>query len=961
MTARRQVRQPDNPLLRLGDLGQSIWLDFLSRSLISSGDLKRLVENDGLAGITSNPSIFEKAIGHGTDYDASLRAAVAEGDRDANALYERLAIEDIQHAAAVLRPLYDRSDGHDGFVSLEVSPYLALDTQATIAEARRLWRAVARPNLMIKVPATPAGLPAIRELTGEAINVNITLLFSQSTYAEVVAAYLSGLEHAAAAGKDLSRIASVASFFVSRIDTAVDKRIETMLATAPAGEREQLARLRGTIAIANAKLAYQIYQRQFGGDRWQALQAKGARVQRLLWASTGVKNPNYRDTLYVEELIAAETINTMPPATLDAFRDHGKVAPTLATGLDQAKEQLAALARCGIALDQITSDLVEDGVKQFDEAFDKLLSAIAGKRQGLLGARLNGQSASLPKQLDVAVTAELEAWRQAGNVRRLWRGDASLWTGNDEDRWLGWLGIVGEQLTRTQTLRAVAADIREPRFGHVVLLGMGGSSLGPEVLAETFGAQPGRPQLLVLDSTDPAQIRAVEAELDLARTLFLVSSKSGTTLEPNILKAYFLRRLTTTLGAEQAGSHFFAITDPDSQLAEVAGREHFRGVAFGKPSIGGRYSVLSDFGMVPAALLGLDLDTLLASARLMVASCAGSVPPQENPGVRLGVTLGQAAKLGRDKITIVASPPIADVGAWLEQLLAESTGKQGKGLIPIDAEPLGPAEVYGRDRVFVYIRLATEPDADQDEDIAGLEQAGQAVLRIDVADRYQIGQEFFRWELATAVAGALIGINPFDQPDVEASKVKTRQLTAAFEATGALPVETPLFTDRGIALFADAANAQALAGAGAGTGLVAHLRAHLDRLGEADYCAFLAYIARNEAHRGPLQEMRRLVRDCKRVATCLGFGPRFLHSTGQAYKGGPNSGVFLQITADEVRDLKIPGTKMSFGIAKAAAARGDFAVLGERRRRALRLHLKGNVAAGLATLKAAIEEALAQR
>jgi transaldolase/glucose-6-phosphate isomerase len=363
--------------------------------------------------------------------------------------------------------------------------------------------------------------------------------------------------------------------------------------------------------------------------------------------------------------------------------------------------------------------------------------------------------------------------------------------------------------------------------------------------------------------------------------------------------------------------------------------------------------------MVPAAVLGLDLDKLLAPARLMVASCAGSVPPAENPGVRLGVMLGQAAKVGRDKITIVASPPIADLGAWLEQLLAESTGKQGKGLIPIDAEPLGPAEVYGRDRVFVYIRLATDPDTAQDEAIAGLERAGQPVLRIDVADRYQIGQEFFRWELATAVAGALIGINPFDQPDVEASKVKTRQLTAAFETSGALPAEAPLFAERGIELFADPANARALAGAGAG--LVAHLRAHLDRLGEADYCAFLAYIARNEAHRAPLQEMRRMVRDGKRVATCLGFGPRFLHSTGQAYKGGPNSGVFLQITADEARDLQIPGTKMSFGIAKAAAARGDFAVLAERRRRALRVHLRSNVAAGLATLKGAIEEALVQR
>lgn len=877
MTAARQARQRHNPLLQLGEAGQAIWLDFLSRSLIGNGDLERLIENDGLSGMTSNPSIFETAIGHGTDYAASLQAAEAEGDHDANALYERLAIEDIQHAAAVLRPLYDRTNGRDGFVSLEVSPYLAMDTKATIAEARRLWRAVGRPNIMIKVPATKAGLPGIRELTGEAINVNITLLFSQQTYADVVAAYLSGLEVAAAEGKDLSRIASVASFFVSRIDAAVDKRIDQMLAAAPAAQREALAPLRGKIAIANAKLAYQIYKRQFAGSRWQTLQAKGARVQRLLWASTGVKNANYRDVLYVEELIATDTINTMPPATLAAFRDHGKVAPTLETGLDQAKEQLAALARSGISLQQITSDLVDD---------------------------------------------------------------------------------VGEQLERIEALRALAADIRRPQFSHAVLLGMGGSSLGPEVLAATFGPQAGRPELLVLDSTDPAQIRSIEAQLDPARTLFLVSSKSGTTLEPNILKAYFLQRLTAALGPEQAGLRFLAVTDPHSKLEEVAAREHFRGVAFGKPSIGGRYSVLSDFGMVPAAVLGLELEKLLVSARLMVFACAQSVPPAENPGVRLGVILGQSAKVGRDKISIVASRAIADFGAWLEQLLAESTGKQGKGLIPVDAEPLGRPEVYGRDRLFIYIRLATDPDAAQDDAIAGLERAGQPVLRLDVADRYQIAQEFFRWELATAVAGALIGINPFDQPDVEASKVKTRELTAAFEASGALPAETPLFADRGIELFADPANAQALAGAG--DTLVACLRTHLDRLGAQDYCAFLAYIERNDAHRELLQEMRCLVRDRKRVATCLGFGPRFLHSTGQVYKGGPNSGVFLQITADEARDLRVPGEKVSFGIAKAAAARGDFAVLAERRRRALRVHLKSNIAAGLTTLKGAIAAALAQ-
>jgi len=947
-----------NPLKSLNDHGQVVWLDFLARRFIADGSLKRLVNEDGLTGVTSNPSIFEKAIVGSSDYDASLEAAEQQGDLDVLSLFERLAVEDIQNAADVLRPVYEATQRRDGYVSMEVSPYLAMSTEGTVAEARRLWRAVGRENLMVKVPATAPGLPAIRQLTGEGININITLLFSQVVYEEVVAAYLRGLEDLVARGGDPSRTASVASFFVSRIDSAIDKLIDERLRqTNQAEEREMLAGLRGKVAIANAKLAYQRYKRLFAGSRWEKLRAKGARPQRLLWASTGTKDPSYSDVLYVEELIGRDTINTMPPATMDAFRDHGKVRPALEEDVREAERVMATLDRFDISIDAVTARLTQEGVQLFTEAADKLLGAVARKRAKLLGAALDSQTCKLPAELEKEVAASLEAWRRAGNVRRLWARDASLWTGTDEAKWLGWLGIVDEGRKRTERLDQLAEDVRRERFSHILLLGMGGSSLGPEVLAETFGRQPNRPELLVLDSTDPAQIRTVESKIDPARTLFIVSSKSGGTLEPNILKQYFFERVKAAVGAGQAGSRFIAITDPGSKLQEIAERDRFRHVFFGEPTIGGRYSVLSDFGMVPAEAMGLDLGRLLSATQEMVRSCAASVPPADNPGVVLGTVMGVLAKSGRDKVTIIASPRIADFGAWLEQLIAESTGKQGKGVIPVDAEPLGPPDVYAPDRLFAYVRLAADADPRQDESVAALERAGHPVVRIALADRYHIGQEFFRWEIATAVAGAILGIDPFDQPDVEASKIKTRELTAAYEKSGKLPPEAALAGDRGVKLFADESTRKALAGS-RGT-LAGCLRAHFEQLRSGDYCALLAYIERNKLHRDALQSIRVMIRDRKRVATCLGFGPRFLHSTGQAYKGGPNTGVFLQITCDDAADLDVPGQRYTFGVVKAAQARGDFEVLAERGRRVLRVHLGAHVAAGLTTLREAVQQALA--
>ena len=572
---------------------------------------------------------------------------------------------------------------------------------------------------------------------------------------------------------------------------------------------------------------------------------------------------------------------------------------------------------------------------------------------------MNNLTYNLPGDLAQSVKGTLEDWKKNNKVKRLWAHDASLWTNKDEGNWLGWLGIVDEQIAHNADFKKIADEIHNAGFTHLVLLGMGGSSLCVEVFGKTFGKKDGYPQVHILDSTDPAQIRTLESKIDIAKTIFIVASKSGTTLEPNIFEQYFYEKVKQSVGAAEAGKRFIATTDPGSQMQKVAESNGFRHIFYGVPSIGGRYSALSNFGMIPAAIQGVDVPKFLDRAEEMVHACASAVPADENPGAILGAILGTLQKSGRDKVTLFASPGISDLGAWLEQLLAESTGKEGKGLIPVDRESIGAPDVYGKDRVFVYMRLEDGADAKQDAGIATLEKAGQPVVRIQVANNYELGQEFFRWEIATAVAGSIIGINAFNQPDVEASKIETRKLTDEYEKSGSLPQETPFFEEKGVKLYSDDKNAAALKqAAGKDATLTAYLRAHVNRLKAGDYFAVLGYVERNEQNRTELQSIREAVRDKKHVATCLGFGPRFLHSTGQAYKGGPNSGVFLQITCDDAADLPVPGKKYTFGIVKAAQARGDFNVLTERGRRALRVHLTGDLTAGLKTLQQAVQQAL---
>jgi transaldolase/glucose-6-phosphate isomerase len=928
-------------LKQLRDAGQAPWLDFVDRKFLNEGGLTKLVEEDGLTGVTSNPSIFEKAMGQGEAYDAEFESFVqANPQASVTDTYEALAISDIQAACDTLRPVYDQTNGADGYVSMEVSPYLANGTQETIDEARRLWKQIDRPDLMIKVPGTKAGVPAIRQLIEDGININVTLLFSNDAYVAVAMAFVEGLEARVAKGLPIDRISSVASFFVSRIDSQIDKKIDDRVA---AGDKEAdaLKALRGKVAIANAKMAYQWYLDFVKSDRWQALAAKGAKPQRLLWASTGTKDPSFPDTLYVDSLIGPDTVNTIPPKTMDAFRDHGTVARTLDANLDEAKHVLAEAERLGLDLNGVTEKLVEDGVKLFADAADALLGAIAAKRAKLAGDKLNGMEPALPEAQKKTVDGRLEQARAAAWSRRLWAKDASVWTGGDEGKWLGWLAAgQGRQVDFAQ-LKALA----EKAKGHkdVVLLGMGGSSLGPEVLAEIIGAAPGYPTVHALDSTDPGQIATVAGKIDPKEALFLVASKSGSTMEPELLRAYFWEL------AGKDGSRFVAVTDPGSKLEKLAKEHGYAFIFMGDPAIGGRYSVLSVFGMVPAAMMGIDVEDFFAKTAPMVQACGPDAPPGANPGVQLGVIMGEAANAGRDKLTILTTPELEPIGAWLEQLLAESTGKHGKGIVPVDLEPLAPAEDYGSDRLFAVLRLEGDEDSDLDRHVQHLIGAGQPVVKIHLADKELIGQEFFRWEVATAIAGAVVGIDPFDQPDVEDAKVKTRELVDAYEQSGSLAPEAPFHEDAEIAFFAPGDHGFAP------TDPIEILRTHFASLEAGNYFGILAYIERNDEHEAAIARMRDAVVKAKGVATVAGFGPRFLHSTGQAYKGGPKTGVFLEITRTPKQDLAVPGHKASFGTVQVAQARGDLDVLAERGQRVLRVHLKTD---DLSRLEALVGQAL---
>lgn len=943
-----------NQLQQLLDDGQSVWIDNLRRSMFASGELKRRIDQ-GLRGMTSNPTIFEKAIGAGNDYDDQLRQLVGS-EKNSESLFWDLAIADIRQACDEFAGVYRSSGGNDGFVSLEVSPLLARETQGTIAMAKDLWARVERPNLMVKIPGTKEGLPAIEECTYAGININVTLIFSVDMYEKAARAYVKGLERRIAENKPVDKIRSVNSVFVSRIDSAIDKMLQARIA-----KGEKLESLLGKTGIANLKLTYQKFKEIFLGPEFASIKAGGGAVQRPLWASTSTKDPHYPDLMYVENVVGPDTVNTMPPQTLDALLDHGTIAAdTVESDLAGVADVMRALQEAKISLFEVTEQLQVEGLTLFSDSFAALLGAIVYKQKLLESGGAERVRLALgpsQPQYDKA----LDALASADVLKRLWALDPTLWSSDPADaeivkKSLGWLTIQQHMLESVPELKAFGTDVRE-KFDFAVVCGMGGSSLAPDILAATFGQFEGYPELLVLDSTCPEQIQELEERIRIAETLFVISSKSGTTTEPNAFYAYFHEKVSKIVGASAAGRNFAAITDPGTSLQKESKECGFLTCFENDPNIGGRYSALSYVGIAPSAMAGYDINLLLDRALGSMHANDRTVDVKSAPGARLGAAFGGLATAGRDKLTIVAHPDVKAFGAWAEQLIAESTGKRGKGIVPIAGEALGDPSAYSDDRLFVYVGAnLPDPQPGVDEKLRALESAGHPVIRLAMNDEYDLGEQFYLWEVAVAAAGVILGIDPFDQPNVQESKDNTVALLKEFAAKGSFDEPKPNVQS-------DAFDVTYLSGS---TGISAQtpvqaLTGLFGQLRPDDYAAITAYIARNAAHIELLDELRLKIRDARKVATTVGFGPRFLHSTGQLHKGGPDTCVALQIVADDPEDPKIPGMHLGFRTLLAAQALGDWMSLDQRHRRGVRVHLKGGVDSGLRALIAAVDEALSVR
>jgi transaldolase/glucose-6-phosphate isomerase len=894
-----------NPRLKaLTDAGVSVWLDQIRRSLVEGGEFARMVAEDSVRGVTSNPSIFEKAILGSNDYDEELDQAARE-NLEAQAIFERLAIRDLQGAADLLAGVHSESGGRDGFVSMEVMPSAAYETEVTLEMAREYWQRLDRPNAMIKIPGTPAGVPAIEQAIYEGININVTLLFAVEAYEQVAEAYIRGLERRHAEGKSLD-VNSVASFFVSRVDTNADKKLEEL------GRTD----LQGTAALANARAAYRRFKEIFHGERFAALREAGAAVQRPLWASTGTKNPHYSDVMYVDGLVAPETVNTMPLATLLAVADHGEVPGV--TAEEDPTASLKALADAGVDMKQVTDELLDDGVKQFEDAINRLLAGIHERRAAVITGAPPTIRARMPEELQSATAERVKKALSERVAERIWRRDPSLWGGPGvpeiENR-LGWLTVSEPMLEQASDLHEFAASVRADGLTHAVLLGMGGSSLGPEVIRLSFGEVPDGLSLTVLDSTHPDVVLSVADSVPIDRTLFIVSSKSGGTIETLSHYRYF----ASLAGPEQ----FIAITDPGSPLETLANDNGFRRVFLNPPDIGGRYSVLSYFGLVPAALMGVSIEALLHRCQVAEQNCAHYDSSESNSGLWLGATLGELANQGRDKLTFIVSEPIQSFGLWAEQLVAESTGKQGRGILPVADEPLGDASVYGSDRVFAYLRNTDQPNADLDAAVEALADAGQPTLTLATHGPADLGRIFFLAEFAVAVAGWALEINPFDQPNVQEAKDKTKEVLDA-----GLPTIDPASDEA--------------------------LRALLTDAGPPHYVAVLGYLPPSDELDAAVSELRASIRELTGAAVTFGYGPRFQHSTGQEHKGGAPVGRFLQLVNTPTRDADIPGAGYSFGTLCAAEAAGDLETLRSHGLPAERVALEADPAAAVRSLTARI-------
>ena len=910
-------------VIQLNLLGQSIWYDNLKRSLITDGTLKGMIERREILGLTSNPSIFEKAIKSDDDYTANLQKMAWAG-LTAEEIFYRLAIKDIKNAADLFRPYYEATNGADGYVSLEVNPRLADDTEGTLKEALWLWGKVNRPNLMVKIPATKAGLPAITEAIAAGVNVNVTLIFSRIRYVEVMNAYLAGLEKRHKAGKDISKIASVASFFVSRLETKGDHYLQQVI-DAGGENAEKAETLKGKLAVDNTRLAYQAYKTFFESDRFKALAEAGAQKQRPLWASTSTKDPTYADIKYVEELVAENTVNTVPPETLIAYLDHGQPEIRISQDVDRAEQDFERLAELGISLDKITQELEDEGVVQFTNAFAGLLGAIETKRVNFINdlSTLAGN-----------VADKVAKYQSAEVVSRIYRTDPTVWTEDPKGKdtvqtRLGWLDLPSRSQAWIPDLIKFAERCREDGLTQALVLGMGGSSLAPETMSLILGEQSDGLDLRILDSTLPEQVSQVENWVDYDKTLFIVASKSGTTSEPLAMFEYFWNKANLVLGGDRA-SHFAAITDPGSKLEKMGKSLGFRAVFTTDPNVGGRYSALTHFGLVPAALIGIDLAKFLGRAQAMAENCSPINPLEENAGGLLGIIMGVSAEQEREKITLLADEAIAPISAWLEQLIAESSGKQGKGFVPVADEPRIEASTYSQDRLFIYLRVSGELD----DFVDGLKKAEHPVVVLNLHDVYDLSALFFAWEFAIAIACSILGINAFDQPDVQDSKDRTKSKLALFQKMGSLEEPNVIWEQAGTKAYGQPFDGMAECETAAE--LIAAFTAQAV---DGDYIAINAYLPRNERTQARLDALRKRILEATGRPTTLGFGPRFLHSTGQLHKGGANNGLFLQITQDDKKDLEIPGADYTFGVLARAQALGDLEALLGRDRRVIRLHL----------------------
>ena len=910
----------------LKQAGQSIWYDNIERGMLMDGEMARMIKDGEVYGVTSNPSIFEKSISSSAAYDDILQSMAWAG-LSKEQIYLELVREDIQAAADLFLPVYEATGGIDGMVSVEINPLFAYDTEKSIEDGRALWAQMNRKNVMIKVPATKAGLPVIETLISEGINVNATLIFSIPRYMEVMEAYFLGLEKRLANNLPIDHVASVASFFVSRIDTLVDSRLEEYGAANPQAA-DQVAALTGKIAIDNARLAYQEFLKFFASERFENLKQYGAKVQRPLWASTSTKNKAYSETLYVDELVAPNSVNTIPPATLSAFLDHGATDLRIEQDLERARKDFDMLLKLGFDYNRIAQELEDEGVEKFKQAYISLLETIETKR-----AFFKVELANLGE----AVHAALKKAADEVYVGSLFDHEPSFWTsdqsGHDEIRErLGWLSLPGQQFSIIDELAAFKEKLLSEGYVHAFVIGMGGSSLAPEVMSQAIAPVDGKGlKLQIIDTTSPDEIAFRVRGVDLRKSLFIVSSKSGGTSETMSAMKYFWAELEK-IEPENVGKHFVAITDPNTSLQDLAYRKGFRKVFNARPDVGGRYSVFTHFGLVPAAVMGIDLHKLLGQGNASDLQSRKNVPYPANPNLMLGLVLGEAAKRGKDKLTFIAESFAGSLVPWLEQLIAESSGKEGKGILPIENEPVLVSQNYPEDRIFVYFKTDGSKAGLVDE----LKQAGQIVITIAIPEPYALAKEFYRWEYATAIACAVLQVNAFDQPNVQLSKAITKDMIHAYQKSGKLEDGEPIW-ENDQAIVYGFRNEEVLKE----TDLESLLLAYARSVPEKGYVVLSGFIPRLEENFEFLQTLRGRILNAVNKATTLGFGPRFLHSTGQLHKGGLGGGLFIHFTKDAEHDFEIPGEGMSFGTLQRAQALGDLQALVQKNRAAIRVHLKG--------------------